>query len=373
MNAELELQRWLALSQINGLGAKTLQRLFSIFPQNSEISSCEAIFKASNKQLQACGMTETMLQALRKPNQASIDAALTWRQANHHHLLTLADPAYPKLLKEIASPPLILYIKGQLQALTKPAIAMVGSRNPSPLGSKTAFAFAQDLARSGLAIISGLAIGIDTASHAGTLQAGGTTVAVMGTGLNVMYPKRNQGLAEQIYQQGALVSEFPLDYQPTPQNFPRRNRIISGLCLGTLVVEATLKSGSLITASYACEQGREVYAIPGSIHNPLARGCHALLKQGAKLVETTNDVLEEISALIEQPLLDLNTPEQNNPTNGLDSAHIKLVKCIGFEATAVDSLIEHSGLQASTIATMLINLELKGVIKSVPGGYIRAN
>lgn len=247
---------------------------------------------------------------------------------------------------------------------------MVGSRNPSMSGSETAREFAHHLAASGLSITSGLAIGIDGASHAGAMDANGITIAVTGTGLDRVYPASQRDLAHRIAQHGALVSEFPPQTPARPGNFPRRNRIISGLCLGTLVVEAARQSGSLITARLASEQGREVFAIPGSIHNPLARGCHMLIRQGAKLVETAGDVLEELAPLLRdlQP-----RPETCNkgpvvPQHELDQEYQLLLKCMGFDPAPIDLLIERSGLTAEVVSSMLILLELEGHVSSAPGG-----
>ena len=247
---------------------------------------------------------------------------------------------------------------------------MVGSRNPSVSGSETAREFAYHLATSGLSITSGLAIGIDGASHAGAMDAGGITIAVTGTGLDRVYPASQYDLAHRIAEQGALVSEFPPRTQVKSGNFPRRNRIISGLALGTLVVEAAHKSGSLITARLASEQGREVFAIPGSIHNPMARGCHRLIRQGAKLVETANDVLEELAPLLRelQPLPNPGTQEPLERQHELDADYQLLLKCMGFDPTPIDLLIERSGLTAEVVSSMLILLELEGHVSSAPGG-----
>lgn len=250
---------------------------------------------------------------------------------------------------------------------------MVGSRNPSMSGEETAREFARHLAATGLSITSGLALGIDGASHSGALMADGITIAVMGTGLDRVYPASQHALAHEIAQQGALVSEFPLGTQLRPGNFPRRNRIISGMALGTLVVEAAEKSGSLITARLASEQGREVFAIPGSIHNPLARGCHKLIRQGAKLVETAGDVLEELAPLLSgmQPLPyadDTDDTGAVEPQHQLDSEYQLLLECMGFDPVQIDLLIERSGLTAEEVSSMLILLELEGHVSSAPGG-----
>jgi DNA processing protein len=273
-------------------------------------------------------------------------------------------------LREIPDPPPLLFVHGDPEVLHTPQLAMVGSRNPSVSGSETAREFAYHLATSGLSITSGLAIGIDGASHAGALDAGGITIAVTGTGLDRVYPASQHDLAHRIAEQGALVSEFPPQTQVKSGNFPRRNRIISGLALGTLVVEAAHKSGSLITARLASEQGREVFAIPGSIHNPMARGCHRLIRQGAKLVETANDVLEELAPLLQElePLPHQGTQESLELRDELDAEYQLLLKCMGFDPTPIDLLIERSGLTAEVVSSMLILLELEGHVSSAPGG-----
>ncbi|MGV6858247.1 MAG: DNA-processing protein DprA, partial [bacterium] len=254
-----------------------------------------------------------------------------------------------------------------LELLSYPQLAIVGSRNVSRPGEATTRAFAEHLAASGLGITSGLALGVDTAAHEGALKANGITLAVMGTGLDRVYPARNQPLARKIAEHGAVISEFPLGTRPSPQNFPRRNRIISGLSLGTLVVEAALRSGSLITAKYAREQGREVFAIPGSIHSPLAKGCHQLIRQGAKLVETSNHILEDLAS---QMAID-SSPADKAPENTqiLDADHKRVLKAIDYHPTSVDMIITDSGLSAQEVSSILLIMELNGLIASEPGGY----
>ncbi|MGH8235860.1 MAG: DNA-processing protein DprA, partial [Steroidobacteraceae bacterium] len=278
-----------------------------------------------------------------------------------------------------------LFVRGEPATLSLPQLAIVGSRNPTAGGRDNATSFAAHLARSGLAITSGLAIGIDAAAHQGALAADGSTVAVCGTGLDIDYPAANRALAEAIEKRGALVSEFPLGMPALQANFPRRNRIISGLALGTLVVEAAVRSGSLITARLAAEQGREVFAIPGSIHNPLARGSHQLIRQGAKLVETGDDIFAELRALVGAlaPALQAAVPAQrNSPAAGpatqratgpvLDKAYEILLDALGFEPAGVDMLIERTGFAADEVASMLLILELDGRLESRPGGrYVR--
>ena len=277
---------WLALCHAPGAGTATIHRLLESFstPANA--------LRASNGQLQQLGLKQSAINALRKPDEAGIARDLEWHEQPNNHIITCHDPAYPVLLSQLPDPPPLLYVHGSVDLLSEPQLAMVGSRNPSRSGQQTAVDFARHLASAGLVITSGLALGIDAACHQGALDVNAPTIAVMGTGLDRVYPARHRDLALRIAEQGSLISEFPIGTSPQPGNFPQRNRIISGLCLGTLVVEAAIRSGSLISARYALEQGREVFAIPGSIHNPLARGCHYLIRQGAKLVETAEDVID---------------------------------------------------------------------------------
>ena len=277
-------------------------------------------------------------------------------------------PEYP--FTELPDPPPLLFVQGDPDLLARPQLAIVGSRNPSPVGHRTAQEFARHLAGGGLIVTSGLALGIDGAAHRGALAAG-TTIAVMGTGPDRIYPARHQALARRIAASGALVTEFPPGVGAQAENFPRRNRIISGLCVGTLVVEATRRSGSLITARLASEQGREVFAIPGSIHNPLARGCHALIRQGAKLVETAQDIVEELA-----PLLGSLTAFSLQPDPvaapgeavALDADYAHLLAVMGHDPLSPDELIRASGLSAETVASMLLLLELEGLVAACPGG-----
>jgi DNA processing protein len=273
-------------------------------------------------------------------------------------------------LLQIPDTPPVLYIHGNVDILSGLQISMVGSRNPTVSGRRTASEFASCLAFAGLTITSGLALGIDAASHCGALDAGKPTIAVMGTGLDRVYPASHRDLAHRIAEYGALVSEFPIGTAPRPENFPRRNRIISGLSLGTLVVEAAMRSGSLISARYAADQGREVFAIPGSIHNPLSRGCHALIRQGAKLVETAQDILDELGSLAAATTettrsCDAVTAAQS-PELGDD--YMQLLELMGYNHTSVDMLVETSGLTPAVVSSMLLQLELKGFIASCPGG-----
>ncbi len=287
-------------------------------------------------------------------------------------LISHEDLRYPDCLHEIHSAPPLLYVKGAIEILNMPQLAVVGSRHASPGGSDNAFAFAKYLASVGFAITSGLALGIDTRAHQGALAAKGKTIAVLGTGIDVVYPRRNAQLAQQILSGGgAIVSEFPLGTAPHSRNFPRRNRIVSGLSLGVLVVEAALASGSLISARYALEQNREVFAIPGSIHNPLAKGCHGLIRDGATLVETALDIARVLKKpdAIEDPLAVAGV----EPTEVLNAVEQKLWQQLGFDASSVDQLVERTQLQPSTVIATLMTLQLKGRIAELDNGcYQRA-
>jgi DNA processing protein len=308
--------------------------------------------------------------ALKKPDWQLVEQDLLWLASPDRYVLKLDDPRYPTLLKEIPDPPPLLFVQGDINCLQDWQLAIVGSRNPSASGRDSAFEFARYLASGGLHICSGLADGIDAAAHKGALAGGGKTIAVVGTGLDRVYPAKNRELAHQIAGQGAIVSEFPLGTPPLAENFPRRNRIISGLSLGTLVVEAALRSGSLITARMAMEQGREVFAMPGSIHNPLARGCHQLIREGVKLVETAEHILEELGAMAEfAQITELPTDSQQSsrPVND-DAEYQQLFEHLGFDPIHIDELISRSGLTADAVSSMLLLLELQGRVSALPGG-----
>ncbi|ALG68479.2 DNA-protecting protein DprA [Beggiatoa leptomitoformis] len=325
------------------------------------------------------GVKGELLQYLENPDKTIIEKDLHWLSLENNHLVTLNDPHYPHRLCEIHDPPPILFVHGDYTLLSSQQVAMVGTRNPSPLGKEIAYDFAKNLSQAGFTITSGLAMGIDAYSHQGALAATGRTIAVAGTGLDRVYPAQNRELAHQIAQTGALISELPPGTPAKNQHFPRRNRIISGLSIGTLVVEASLRSGSLITARQAVEQGRDVFAIPGSIHNPLAKGCHALIKEGAKLVETAADVMEELFLHLpnQQRTIPLTPPlpvASNRLTqhNELDGDYIRLLEYLCTEAQSIDNLVELSGLTAEAVSSMLLILELQGLIASQAGGlYVR--
>lgn len=305
--------------------------------------------------------------------QQKIDEALAWQRESGQSILTLESEAYPSLLRDIPDPPILIYVKGNAQLLSDPQLAVVGSRNASKSAEAIAEDFSKTLSQSGLTITSGLASGIDAAAHRGGLAGVGKTVAVMGTGIDRIYPARNRSLAHQIAEEGALVSEYPLGTRPVAYNFPKRNRIISGLSTGVLVVEAALKSGSLITARTAMEQGREVFAIPGSIHNPQAKGCHQLIKQGAKLVETAEEILEELSPLIDLALkpqaLSVAEPVQQNL--GLSDDAQKILQALEYEPMGLDELVVLTKLPASDLQAQLMLLELSGKVEAMSAGRWR--
>jgi DNA processing protein len=350
------------------MGAMHFFQLQAAFPDLS------AIFHASASQLQAAGLSPRLISALQKPDAAVVEKNIRWAEHANHHILSYDDPRYPVLLKETVGAPAILFVAGDVDLLQTQQIAIVGSRNPTPSGVRTARDFAQQLSQQGLTITSGLALGIDAASHQATLDSAGKTIAVLGSGVDVIYPRTHKKLAEAIVEKGALVSEYPLGMPPKAVHFPQRNRVVSGLSLGVLVVEATMRSGSLITGRIAAEQGREVFAIPSSIYNPLARGCHFLIRQGAKLVETPVDIVEELGPLTgaRRDLVDSmeTAPEALAPAK-IERAHQAVLDHIGFEATSIDTLVARTGFSAQFLASVTSILELQGIIQSVSGGYSR--
>jgi len=292
-----------------------------------------------------------------------------WLEDSAHQIIERGADDYPELFEQIQDPPSLLYVNGDPDVLHLPAIAIVGSRNPTQGGARNAFEFARYLGSIGFCIVSGLAEGIDTAAHRGALDAGAKTVAFLGHGVDRVYPASNRDLAHEIAGNGALVSEFPLGTHPHRSLFPQRNRLISGLSLGTLVVEAARRSGSLITARLAGEQGREIFALPGSIHNPLARGCHELIRQGAKLVETADDIVAELAPLathVQQNTLESTT--KTRPATIADAQYLLLKKCLGHDPISVDELAENSGLTIEEVSSMLLILELEGEVESLSGG-----
>ena len=365
-----DLAYWLALLHAPGVGPVTFLALLDYY------ITPRAVFEGGvNNGLTPPRLGAATLAYLRNPDWAAVEKDLAWQAQPDNHIITLHDPAYPPLLKQIADAPPLLFVHGQPGVLARPQLAMVGSRNPSAGGKEIAHDFARHLVSAGLIITSGLALGIDAASHQGALIAGGVTIAVTGTGLARVYPARHRDLAHRIAEHGALVSEFPPGTPPLAENFPRRNRIISGLSVGVLVVEAALQSGSLITARLAGDQGREVFAIPGSIHNPLARGCHALIRQGAKLVENVHDILEELGSYNLDMLGEPHQREadfESDAGAAVDDNQLKLLSFMDFSPASVDILVERSGLTPEQVSSMLLVLELHNRVESVAGGlYIR--
>ncbi len=362
-----QLINWIILHYAPLLGPINTQRLFKHF--NYDLT---ALISADQKQLQKLRLAPETIQALTHPNLQHIDKLLSWNEVDRNHILVYDDPEYPDLLKQTPDAPCLLFIKGDDANLKKHQLAIVGSRNPTISGRELAHSFAATISQAGLTITSGLALGIDGAAHRGALSTQKQTIAILGCGIDTVYPRSHRRLATDILaQQGTLISEYCFKTPPRPHHFPQRNRLISGLSLGTLVVEASPKSGSLITAQLAADQGREVFAIPGSPRNPLSKGCHLLLRQGATLVESPADILTELNLNLTSN--SVTTPMSDDPSNepGLDADHLQLLECMGFTATPMDVLIKHSHFCAAKIASMLLLLELKGYISSEINGYRR--
>jgi len=291
-----------------------------------------------------------------------------WLAQPHNRVISADSDDFPELLGQLTDPPESLYVSGNIDVLHLPAIAIVGSRNPTRAGMQNAYEFARHLAGCGFVIVSGLAQGIDTAAHKGALAANAPTVAFLGHGIDKIYPAANTALAGEIIESGALVAEFPLGSPPRREHFPQRNRLISGISLGTLVIEAARRSGSLITARLAGEQGREVFAIPGSIHNPLARGCHELIRQGARLVESADDILNELAPLINHVMQNQADTAPVRAEQVRDPDYQSLFDALGFDPASVDQIAEKSGLTIGQVSSMLLILELEGEVESLHGG-----
>jgi DNA processing protein len=323
--------------------------------------------RRSTHWLKSAGLNHDTICLIRGRQHPRVRVDLAWADCAHNHLLCYDDHAYPELLRQISDHPVMLYASGDPALLHNPQVAVVGSRRCTPGGVQNALEFASQLAASGLTITSGLALGIDTAAHQGALQIGGSTIAVTGTGLDLVYPRANRQLAGKILERGLMLSEFPLGTPARPANFPQRNRIISGLSLATLVVEAAQRSGSLITARLAAEQGREVFAIPGSIHNPQTRGCHQLIRDGATIVETAHDIWSELSSLIGF-VLEHHHPPATRSEIDLDDECQRLLEAIGYDPVNCDILVQRSGLTIDKLSSMLLLLEINELIQSAPGG-----
>ena len=350
-----DLADWLRLALTPGLGAAGQRSLLSAFGLPGQV------FATSRRQL-ATVVGETLADRLRgNDHDDAVDAHLQWAGEAGNRILTLADPDYPRTLLDTADPPTLLFAKGRVELLARPALAIVGARSATPQGSANAEAFAAALAGAGLTVISGLALGIDAAAHRGAIDQQGGTIAVIGTGADRIYPARNQQLARRIAEQGLILSEFPLGTAARRHHFPMRNRLISGLARGVLVVEAAIGSGSLITARLAGEQGREVFAIPGSIHSPLSKGCHRLIRDGAKLVEGADDVLEELGWGRGAAPAPAAAPKASD-------AESRLLATMGHDPVDGDTLLQRSGLTTEVLSAMLLTMELDGRVARLPGG-----
>ena len=388
-----KLEHWLIALRAPQLGGARLISLLEKF------GGAGGFVQASAADLRRAGLKDDCVDAICNYDHELLECDLSWLSGENRHLLTWADERYPALLRTLASPPAALYVEGDPDVLWQPQLAVIGSRNPTAGGRDNTRDFAGELSRQGLTITSGMASGIDSEAHKAALAAGGYTVAVFGTGLDKVYPESGRELAGRIAKQGALVSEFPPGTGAKRQHFPSRNRIISGLSMGVLVIEAGLRSGTLITARLAGEQGREIFALPGSIHNPMAKGCHRLIRDGAKLVENVAEIMQELAAMAGQlagnlkeelkcedvsgalPELEL-TPQKPNllkyaadPAGEVqnqawdeDPEYRKLWNCLGYDPSPADSLIEKSGLTARAVSAMLLMLELRGMVESHPGG-----
>lgn len=362
-----DLAYYLTLAACPGIGPVNFRKLTETTDFN-----ISHFIKSSSKQLSELGLNDTQIKSLKNPPNQYIDQAVTWLESDPtHHIITLHDPDYPELLKELNDAPPLLYGLGKLELLNSPQISMVGSRNCTPGGASTAHDFAHYLAGAGLTITSGMALGIDKHAHQGALDASGNTIAVIGTGIDRIYPSRNKQLAYEIAENGLIVSEFALGTAPDSKNFPKRNRVISGLSMATLVVEATRKSGSLITAHSSIEQGREVFAIPGSIHNPQAKGCHHLIREGAKLVDQASDIIDDIGSLLGFVAQESVASAGSQPEQ-LDEEYQQLLDKIGYDPVTIETLVQRCGLTIAQLSSMLLILELNDHIKTAPGGlYFR--
>lgn len=346
---------WLRLALVPGVSPLAQRTLLAAY------RTPQAILEAPRCEVQQHVGHDAAEALARGPLEDLVQATLRWAEEPHHHLIALADPAYPKSLGALTDPPPVLYANGRIELLDAPSIAIVGSRNATAQGRRDAESFARALSSVGICVVSGMALGIDAAAHRGGLASVGSSVAVLGTGIDVVYPKANRSLAHSLAAYGCLLSEFPLGMPSLPGNFPRRNRLISGLARGVLVVEAGKPSGSLITARFALEQGREVFAIPGSIHSALSKGCHDLIKQGATLVEHANEILEELRWATRVEL----------PAEPADDLPDPLLQSMGFAPTSPDQIARRSGLAAGSVAARLSLLEIEGHIASLPGGLFQ--
>lgn len=351
-----ESRAWLALTLVPGVPGAALRALLA------RLRSPDAVLSAGAREVQALAGRAIAHALARGADAERVEASLRWLDHDGRHLVALGDRAYPAALLEVDEPPTVLYVVGRLELLQASSVAIVGSRNATAAGSRDAEAFARDLSAAGLTVVSGLALGIDAAAHRGGLGESGSSIAVLGTGADVTYPARNADLASRLARDGVLVSEFPLGTPPRSGNFPRRNRLISGLSRGVIVVEAALRSGSLITARCAIDQGRDVFAIPGSVHSPLSKGCHWLIKEGAKLVECAADVMDEIGCAAQRPVKDETMQRgERDP----------VLKAMGDAPISLDRIIELTGLEAGRLAARISSLEIDGRVVAVAGGLFQ--
>lgn len=366
-NSERDLQVGLWLHHA---GRNLAQQLIPLLPH---LDSLSALLEWSETALRASGFTSQHIKTLFQPDWAVIAPTLDWlAQSEQHHAIFYTDSRYPPLLKQLPDPPLVLYLKGRPEVLNLPQLGVVGARKATPSGCDTAFHWAKRLTEVGITVTSGMALGIDAEAHLGAIAAGGPTIAVVGTSPDIDYPRKHSRLACDILATGgAIVSEFWPTTQPLAENFPRRNRIISGLSQGVLVVEAALRSGSLITARMALEQNREVFAIPGSIANPMARGTNHLIKQGAKLVDCIEDILEEYKLTAQCDKSSPDTGQDAVLCTHLGKEEMKILHAIEEHLTGVEAIVSQTGFSAQTVSSRLVELQFQGLIKAMPGGYVR--
>jgi DNA processing protein len=364
--SDTDIRDWLILANAKLSGPQIADLV-------SRFGSTGAVLLAGTGALCSTGISAATADRIMQPDITATEGALKWLQEPQHHILHFASPDYPELLQRISDAPALIYLIGNPAALHLPSLAIVGSRNPTRGGRRNAYDFAAHLGQTGFSILSGLAQGIDTAAHEGALAADGITVAFLGHGIDRIYPAENHALAHRIAERGALISEYPLGSSPRREHFPQRNRLISGCSLGTLVVEAAKRSGSLITARLASEQGREVFAIPGSIHNTLSRGCHQLIRQGAKLVENAADIVSELGPMVEhlseQLMQNENTAEaEADLSDDRDDDYKLLIEALGHDPATADDIAGKSGLTIDQVSSMLLILELEGKIEPLHGG-----
>jgi DNA processing protein len=360
-----ELFAWMALSRAPELDVSSLS------PALESLGGLPGLINASDAARRCAGISPAASEFLSCLGRSPSCAERAWAEAANHHLVPFTDPRYPASLCVLEHRPMALYVVGNAEILNDPQLSIVGSRNPTPAGRDIAFEFAESLAAVGLGITSGLAEGIDSAAHRGALAAQGITIAVLGSGLDVIYPRNNLALSEDISCRGAVISEFPLGTPPRRRNFPQRNRIIAAMSLGTLVIEAARRSGSLITARLAGDHNRELFAVPGSIHNPLSRGCHELIRQGAKLTESVADILTELN--FSEFFQRLRTASECPPKPpgieaGMDKAHKILLDALGFDPADLDVLVVRTGFKPEAVSSMMLILELEGHVQAAPGG-----